>query len=121
MRIIQVVLVRGKNSFFRLCEGFFVVVHNGSRLALRIVPLAYAFLQFESFLDFREAITHLFKLLAIVSVRLHQNVLQLHFFVSLLVLYIFLVLRLILARIRIQITINLLALDVMKFELIVTI
>ena len=101
MSVIQVVLVRGKNGFFGLHESFFVVVQNGSRLALRIVPLAYAFLQFKSFLDLREAINHLVELLAIVSVRLHQNVFQLHLFVALLVLHFLLVLRLVLARIGI--------------------
>ena len=97
MSIVQVVLVRCENGFFGLCEGFLVVVQNRSRLALRIVPLAYAFLQFKSFLDLGEAINHLVELLSKVSVRLHQNVFQLHLFVALLVLQLLLVLRLVLA------------------------
>ena len=101
MSIIQVVLVRCENGFFGLRESFLVVVHNRSRLALRIVPLAYAFLQFKSFLDLREAMNHLVELLAIVNVRFHQNVFQLHLFVALLVLQLLLVLRLVLVRIGI--------------------
>ena len=85
------------------------------------MPLTYTFLHLHGSLDFRKSIGHLLNLLAEVSSRCHEDVLKLHLLAPLLILHILFTVRLVLVRRRVEVTVNFLAFDVMKFELFMSI
>ena len=102
-------------------QGWFI-------LSLRFLPIAITFLKLECFLDIWEAWAHLLQLLTVVSVWLHQQVLELHFFATLLFFLFCGALRLVPTSFYWlwvkKITDDFLLLfaqDVMEFELLVTV
>ena len=115
-------LIRAQDSFFRLFKGLFIIIHDRACVALRVIPLADALVQVQSFLNFREPMHYLSQLLPVVHTWFNQNVLELHFLISLLLLKLFFVVGFVLVIAYLEVAIDLLLpLHIMEPELIVSV
>ena len=115
-------LIRAQDSFFCLLKGLFIIIHDRACVALRVIPLADALVQVQCFLNFREPMHYLSQLLPVVHTWFNQNVLELHFLISLLLLKLFFVVGFVLVIAYLEVAIDLLLpLHIMEPELIVSV
>lgn len=115
-------LIRAQDSFFCLFKGLFIIIHDRACVALRVIPLADALVQVQGFLNFREPMHDLSQLLPVVHTWFNQNVLELHFLISLLLLKLFFVVGFVLVIAYLEVAVDLFfPLHIMKPELIVSV